>query len=259
MTDISHLFKRASRIVNDNSQAILTATAASGVVVTSYLVARAAFNVGKDVNAGHYEPLMEGKEPEFYDAQALVRTYWPQFIPALVSGTITIAAILGAHRVSTRRNATLLAALSLSERAFDEYRGKVLDQIGKNKEQKVRDAVAQDRVDSNPVSGTQVLITNTGEALFNDLYTDRYFKSSVETVRRVQNDINARIMTEGNASVNDFYEALGLPRLRHGDDIGWNLSNLLNVEFSAVISEDGQPCIAVDFLKQPTPQYWKYS
>jgi len=259
MKDISSLVKGAGKVLKENSPALLTAGAITGVVSTAYLVAKAAYDVGKDVNAGHYEPLLEGGEPEVYDAKALVQTYWTAFIPAAITGAATIALIVGSNRVSTRRNAALLTALSLTERAFDEYKYKVVEQLGKGKEQKVRASIAQDHVDDNPASNAQVIITGNGDVLMYDDFTGRYFNSGVEKIRKVQNDLNARLMIEGCVSVNEFYEAVGLPRLRHGDDIGWNLSNMLNVEFHGVISEDGQPCIAVEFLKQPTQQYWKYS
>lgn len=249
MTDISLLLKKAGRVVSDNSPAILTASAVTGAVVTAYLVGRAAYQHG-------VEDAVEGV-PE--TPRQRFEERWQLYIPATISGAFTVASIIGANRVSTRRNSALLAALSLSERAFDEYRSKVFEQIGKNKEEKVRAAVAQDRVNENPPVDNQVIITGSGDSVFHDAHTGRYFKSNIEKIRKVQNDLNARLMHEGNISLNEFYEAIGIPRLNHGDDFGWGIDNLLNVEFHAVISESGEPCISIEFMKQPSPQYWKYS
>lgn len=249
MKDLSHVLKKAGHILYENSPALLTAGAITGVVTTTYLVAKAAYRQGVEEATGGVAETPRKR----------VEEYWQLYIPAAISGAATVALVVGSNRVSTRRNAALLTALSLTERAFDEYKYKVVEQIGKGKEEKVRAAIAQDHVDANPPNDATVIITGNGDALFHDDYTDRYFKSNIEKIRKVQNDLNAKMMHEGNISLNEFYEAIGLHRLTRGDDVGWNLDSLINVEFHGVISPEGEPCISMTFMKQPTVQYWKYS
>lgn len=263
MQNLSLLLKRAGRVVSDNSPALLTTIAVTGTVATAVVAVRATPAAIERLNLAKYDMMSDEDVADGYSLPLTrwdyVRLTWDLYIPAAGVGIATIIAIVGSNGVSTRRNASLLAAVSLTEKAFVEYKDKVVEQLGKGKDQKVRAAIAQDHVNANPVSGSQVFITGNGDVLMHDDYSGRYFNSSIESVRKIQNDLNAILMHEGNVGLNEFYEAVGLSRLRHGDDLGWNLSNMLQVEFHGVISEDGKPCIAVDFQRQPTAQYWKYS
>lgn len=254
---VTEILKGLRTTITDNSPAILTAVGVTGTVSTAVLTARAAFRVGKDVNAGHYEPLMEGLEPEVYDAKALVKTYWKDFVPPAAVGLATIACILGANHVSTKRASAMAAAYTLTEKAFTEYKDKVVEQFGANKEQKIRDEIAQDRVTNDPVSSKQVIIAGSGDVLCYETLTGRYFQSSVEEIRRAANTINTTILSDMSVSLNEFFGEIGLPPTGFGEEMGWNLDNQLEPQFSAVMAEDGRPCIAIGYRHTPIKNYHK--
>ena len=251
--------KQVEKYAVNNSPAILTGIGTAGTVVTAYLAARAAYRVGLDVNAGHYEPLLEGLPPEKYDTKKLITTYWPEFVPAVAMGTISVAAIIGAHKVGTRRAAAVAAAYSLSEKAFSEYKERVVETIGEKKNQKIRDEVAQKRVDNDPVSSKEVVITDGGEVLCYDSLTGRYFKSSMEAIKKAENDINRKILTGvgSYASLTEFYDALGLTGTAFSEQVGWNADRPLEVHFSTVISEDGRPCLSIEYDELPLRNYFR--
>lgn len=246
-----HLVAKAIKMVADNSPTILTTIGVTGTVVTAYLTGRAAYRVGLDVNAGHYEPLLEGKEPEAYELKEKVQMYWKEFIPPVVVGAATVACVIGANRIGSRRAAAMAAAYSLLEKGFDEYKDKVKEEIGRQKEQRLRDDIAQDRVDANPLSSNQVIITGNGDVLCYDQITGRYFNSNVEAIRKAQNDVNRDVIHNMYASLSDFYEKIGLPATGYSSEVGWNMDDYLDVSFSAVLSEDGRPCIAISYQVNP--------
>jgi hypothetical protein len=247
------VIRRITKLAGDNSPAILTAVGVAGTLITAALTARAAFRVGKDVNAGHYENLMEEREPEVYDAKALVTTYWKEFIPPAVAACTTVTCIILANRIGSRRAAALAAAYVVSEKAFDEYKDKVREKFGKKKEQDVRDEVAQDRVTRTPAS--QQVIFSSGSQLFMDAWTGRYFLCDVETVRKAENDINKDIINYYSVSVSDFYDRIGLPRTDASEVMGWNMDNLLEVAFSTALSEDSRPCVVMTFKTTPIKDF----
>lgn len=251
----AELLKQAEKFTIDNSPALLTGVGVTGAITTAYLAARAAFRVGLDINAGHYEPLMEGREPEVYTTTDLIKTYWKPFIPAAITGSLTVTAIIAANQVGTRRAAAMATAYSLSERAFSEYKDKVVEKIGDNKARAVRDEVAQDRVNSNPPQDSQVIITGGGEVLCYDHFTGRYFKSDMETLRRAENEINRLILDQGYASVSDLYSEIGLPPTSFSEEVGWNTDRMLTLVFSTTLSPDGRPCISIDFDLHPNRKY----
>jgi len=50
-----------------------------------------------------------------------------------------------------------------------EYQEKVIETIGQNKENKIREAIIDDRLSKNPVSKNEILITGAGDVLFYEL------------------------------------------------------------------------------------------
>ena len=151
----------------------------------------------------------------------------------------------------------MAAAYTVSEKAFEEYREKIVEKLGANKERQARDEVAQDRVNANPVGRTEVIVTGGGNVLCYDMYTGRYFQSDMETIKQAQNNLNHHILNNVYASLNDFYDMIGLSRIKTGDEIGWNSDKLMEIYFSTTMSDDQKPCIAIDFSVEPVRNYFR--
>jgi len=249
--------KQVERYAINNSPTILAGVGAAGTVMTAVLTGRAFFRVGQDVNARHYEPLLEGNEPEYLTPTDIAKEYWTEFVPPAVMGLISVTAIISANRIGTRRAAAVAAAYTLSEKAFEEYRDKVVQKIGEKKAKVVRDEIAQDRVTNDPPSSKEVVITGNGEVMCYDTLTGRYFKSSMESVRKAMNDVNKQVLDSGYASLTEFYDRIGLSGTQYSEEVGWTYDNMVDVCFSTVISEDGQPCLAIQYNTAPVRNYYK--
>lgn len=256
---IAELLKTAQKTVVANSPAILTAIGVTGTVSTAVLTARATLEASADLHAMLAE--QSGDFGSMDDISAIpfrerARLTWKHYVPPVVVGSTTIACIIGANHISSKRSAALVTAYSIMERGFSEYKDKVVEQIGVNKEQKVRDSIAQDRVNADPVGSREVIITGTGKVLCYETYTARYFESDMETLRKAQNDINQQIYSEMYASLNDFNRHIGLPYAGIGENIGWNTDKPLDLQFSTVMAEDQRtPCISIGYKELPFPQY----
>ena len=59
------------------------------------------------------------------------------------------------------------------------------------------------------------------------------------------------------ASLNELWALIGLPATGMGEELGFNLDVLVDMQFSAVMSEDGQPCIGVGYAKLPRADFHK--
>lgn len=252
---LSNLAKKAEKLIADNSTVILTAVAVTGTITTAVLAGRASFRAAEILDLENYNRELSDI-PEPMDIREKVDLTWKLYVPAIGTGALTIACIVGANRIGTRRAAAMAAAYSLSEKAFVEYKDKVIEKMGETKEQKVRDAIAQDRVDASPVSSREVIITGGGDVLCYDSITGRYFESNVETLRKAQNDINHQIMSSMYATLHEFYNLIGLPSTLYSSEVGWNNDNLLELEFSTVLSEDGKPCLSVEYRTYPIRGYY---
>lgn len=253
MTKVSSVMRAIGSSLRENSPLILTGFAVAGLVSTTVLAVRAtvkATPIADDILS--VGGTGKTRREEYLE---VLQATWPLYIPAAVTGTVTIACIIGANTISSKRQAALIGAYSITEAAFREYKDKVVEQIGKNQEQKVRDGIAQDRVNNDPMR--EVIITGNGDVLCYDTYTGRYFQCNIETLRKAQNDINLQCIHEMNASQNEFYRKIGLPAVSNGDEVGWNTDNVLDLRFSTVLTEDGKPCLVISYAKNPEPKYYK--
>lgn len=251
------LLKQTERFIADNSPAILTGIGVAGVVATAYLTGQASI---KAMRLLDYEEklLVVNKQPELTPKEK-VAVVWKLYIPPVTTGLLTVTCIIAANRIGNRRAAAIAAAYSLTERAFEEYRNKVIEKIGERKEELVRADIAQDRLNENPPPSREVLMIGAGDVLCLEAFTGRYFTSNVETLRGAQNQINEIVFSDMFASLSDFYDIVGLPQTEFSDEMGWNVDKTLNLHFSAAIAPDGRPCISFSFRVVPIRNYTQLS
>lgn len=188
----------------------------------------------------------------------VVKLAWKCYIPSAVTGTASIACLIGASSVHTKRNAILATAYKLSESALNEYREKVVETIGEKKEKLVRDNVAKDRIKNNPANN-EIIITKKGNTKCLDMTSNRYFMSDIDKIKKAENEINARLLRESYVSLTDFYDEIGLSPSKISDRIGWSSDDgLIELYISAVLDENEEPCIGVDFKRAPKYDFDKF-
>lgn len=250
VNELVRRYSNKSKIfVSENSPSILTAVGVTGTVTTAYLTGSASFKAAERIR------LEEERQQYALDRGDRIKMVAPLYIPAVGVGVVTIAAIILANRLGTKKAAALAAAYGISERAFTEYKEKVIERIGTQKEQAIREEIAQDKLDANPVATKEVIMTGGGEVLCYDSLTGRYFQSTVETIRQAANAVNYDILHHMFASLSSFYEKIGLSPTAYSDDVGWNTDHLLELQFSTGLATDGRPCLVLDFLVGPKQDY----
>jgi hypothetical protein len=184
-----------------------------------------------------------------------VRLVWPLYIPAAGTLCLTVACIITANQIGTRRAAAMASAYAISEKAFVEYRDKVIEKVGEKQERAVRDEIAQDRTNEDPPSKEIVIVS--GDVLCRDEFSGRYFNSNVELLSRAANEINHQVIHDYYASLTDWYNKIGLKNTSFSDDVGWNVDKMMELEFSSTLSEDGRPCLAVGFRVEPIRNFYR--
>lgn len=235
--NVHELILKSKRALRSNQPAILAGIGIAGVVVTGYFAARG----GQEANK-----ILADESPDL-DLKEKALLTWKCYIPAATSGGLTIASIVGSTAVHGRRTAAAVSAYSVTERMFQEYREKVKEELGPHKEQVLRDDIARKRMEDNPPKAGQVLIAGGGEVLCCELHTDRYFTCDMETLKRAQNEINRRVISELYVTMTEFYDLIGLRPTKVSDELGWDSDRLLELEYSAVFAADGRPCLAFNY------------
>ena len=244
--DVTKFINVAKTAVSKHSPEILTGIGIAGMITTTVLAVKATPKALLLIDNAKYdkgEPLTKVE---------VVKTAWRPYIPAIATGIASTACLIGASSVSTRRNAALATAYQLSTTALADYKEKVVETIGEKKEQVVRERVAQKQLDEHPVSKTPVLVTNNGKTMCYDVTSGRYFESDIESIKKVINDLNRRmVLGEMYVSLNDLYIELGLPTINIGDELGWTVDTMIEPDFSSQIAEDGRPCVVLEYLVAP--------
>lgn len=257
---ISDVAKNIEKFAIENSPAILTGVAVTGVITTAVFAGQASFKAARLISEAEQEVIDESDDPvkvrgELENKEKF-ELVWTLYIPAAGAALTTVMAIVAVNQIGSRRTAAVAAAYSVTEKAFSEYREKVTEKLGERKEQNVRDEIAQDRVAANPPSQRQLVMIGETEVLCYDQFSGRYFNSTMENIKQGQNEVNFQIINEGYASLNDFYDAIGIDHLNVGDEFGWSTDKKLDLHISTVLSTDQRPCIAVDFHITPFKDYY---
>lgn len=256
--NLSKVAKNMQHTLGKYSPQILTGIGVAGMITTVVLAVKATPKALE---------LIEDKKEEL-DAGKLtvvdtVKTAWKPYVPAVVTGVLSTVCIIGGNAVGTRRTAALAAAYKISETALHEYKDAVVETIGEEKSKEVKEKVAQNKLDKNPVVEKQIIVTNKGTFLCYDSLSGRYFQSDIETIRKAQNDINDYLFSEDYASLNMFYDFLGLEHTRLGAELGWKIdSGTLQIEFDSTLASDksqgiapGTPCLVLDYNVAPKYEF----
>lgn len=247
--NITNFIKNTQFVLSKHSPEILTGLGIAGMITTTILAVKATPKAVKEIEEFEERILCDHEKIKPMDA---VKMTWKYYIPAAVTGTVSIACLIGASSVNVRRNAALATAYKLSETALTEYRDKVVETIGEKKEQAVREAVAKDKIEKNPVNQQNVIITGKGDMLCYDHLFGRYFKSDIDKLKRIANELNRRMRDEMYISLNEFYYEVGLDSVDAGDDIGWDIDRgYIDIDFSSHLASDGTPCLDVNFSIPP--------
>jgi hypothetical protein len=259
--DLSKIAKGVRCTLSKHSPEILTGLGLAGMVTTVVLAVRATPKALVLIQEAEIkktdEQVKAGAEPDEICSKLTVgetvKATWKCYIPNVTSGLMSTICIIGASSVHSRRNAALATAYSLSETALKEYQEKVVETIGEKKEKTIRDAVAKDRLDRDPVTNREVIITSKGDTLCYDSLSKRYFTSDIDKLRKIENDLNRNMRDDMFISVNDLYYEFGLEPIEQGDYLGWDIDKegYIDMTFSSHVADDGRPCLVVGYMVAP--------
>lgn len=259
---VMDLLGKAEIFTKRNSPVILTGAAIVGVISTAY----SAFKAGPRMNQirKNYQEDLGYCSPNDKEAKRVVvgeaiKESVPVMAPTVIMGGTTIACIIGSHSVSSRRIAALSAAYSISESTVKNLNSKMEEMLGEKKARAVKDAIMKDKLHADTEKDQKVLadgniyVPDNGYVLCKDMHTGRLFYSTAEKIKQAIVKCSFDVQQDMWVSLNDFYDEVGSPQLEHvplGDDLGWNVEDTIRgqlpIYLTAILTEDGKPCLCVD-------------
>lgn len=168
--------------------------------------------------------------------------------PVVVSVGLTGASIIAADRINYRRLVAATTMYDISNEALMMYKKKMKDVVGEEKAEEVKKKVTDEIMAENPVNDRTIIDTGKGDLIYMDVYTGRYFRSSKVAIESAVNDINYQLVGDMFVSLNEFFDRIGLPGVKLGDQFGFDVNKgMLHVDYTYGETPDGNHCILIDY------------
>lgn len=150
--------------------------------------------------------------------------------PAIFVGTASAVSVLGGHRILVGRHVASMAAYSGLFQEFNAYRKRVSETFGEEKERAIYSGATLEYVEDPNHKGEYKLEPKYPEKTSDYLrpwYDDKvpsFTKNALSNqsqLKGIQQHMNHTLQTRGHVFLNDVYDALGIPRVREGQKLGW--------------------------------------
>jgi hypothetical protein len=148
--------------------------------------------------------------------------------PSVVLGGLSIAALTGSHVQLARRNTALAGALTALTKAYDDYRARVQEEIGVERERDLYRGAHDLEITGE--DGRKRVVKNYTENGYSP-YARIFEESNTQWnpnaelnymfVKGVESHMNQRLRVRGHVLLNDVYDALGMERTTAGAVVGW--------------------------------------
>lgn len=150
------------------------------------------------------------------------------YAPAIVVGGLSIAALTNSHVQLTKRNAALMAAYSAVQEAYNNYRERVRNQLGEERELEIYHAIDTDIVKAEKGTKKEIKSADPNKwspyARMFDEYNKNWERDPELNrlfLTAQQNYYNQILRTRGHVFLNEIYDALGFERSKPGAVVGW--------------------------------------
>lgn len=250
------LLKRCIGCIDNNKSTILMGVAMAtsvGALVGAIMVTKEASEKLEDKKQElEDEDITAVKQVTEYGKVVL-----PYYGPIVLAEVVSLGCMIYAHKLDLKKQAALLGAAQLYLNENKEYRNKVIERIGKKDEEKIREEILQDRVDSKPVN--DMMVAGDGKTLCYDPLSNQYFMSSIEDILNAASLQNIKLYgnSEMYVSANEWLWDIGAQKNDvWGDDLGWNVNTGFELgPGKSRIAPDGRPCYCINYTIMPEPNF----
>lgn len=254
----------SSRIFEGIRKEIPLILATTGCVgfVTSTILAVKATPAANDILKQHDAQTLVSRSLYGVDRSDLEHRYEqfkivaPIYAPAIALSLISAACVVASTTIATHRYSALTGLYVASERRLGRLQGAVLEKVSEETYEEIKESMAKTAM----VEALEPPMTSDEEVLYFDTWSGRYFTvPTVETFRGIVNDVNEELVSAGIVTLNEFYYDLDMDRIPMGDEQGWSLEGgMLKIDSVAMLTEKGDPCIAITYQISPRDLYSRY-
>lgn len=234
---VTQAFSKQMLNLKRNSPHIYFVGGVIGVISTTVLACRATLKLSdtleeieKEVDAVQHKTESEPNRKEV----ALVYTkatlqVGRLYAPSVILGAVSIGALATSHIQLSRRNTALMAAYATLQKAYDEYRERVREVVGEEKEldlylgTETKSIVDDDGKKKEIKSIRDPNKLSPYARIFDE--SSQYWEKDPELNRLYvccqQNYFNQLLRARGHVFLNEVYDMLGFDRTPAGAVVGW--------------------------------------
>lgn len=158
------------------------------------------------------------------------------YAPSVAVGVVSIGAIFASNNIMRKRNVALGAAYATVDRAFKDYRNRVVDRFGEEldkelrynlKTKEVKETIEDENGKKKTVKRNIKYMDSPLPSEFAVIYDDGcagWTKDPEDNkffLIQQQRYANERLKRRGYLSLNEVYELLGFPSTKAGQVVGW--------------------------------------
>lgn len=250
--------RKVKRTIDKHSPEILTGFGFIFGGLTIKEVAKMSPVVKEELDILHRKLGESGKE--YTKAQIIweeTKVAVPLYKKAIGEGILASTCFLGSNRASYKRIATYATAAGMYKKDLTEYKEKVQEMLGTTKKEKIEADIAKNAVEKTydkKEIGSEEIISD-GKCLCYDKMSGRYFRSSPELIRKAEAKLNKQLISEMYVSLNDLYFELDLSPIGMGDELGWNIDEIIDIVFNSIVAPDNTPCLVIEYMVGPRFDY----
>lgn len=210
---------------------------------------------------GYAENNREARKDKAYVYLRTVRDLSKLYAPAVLCGTISVAALTSSHNILSKRNTALIAAYGTLEKAFDGYRQRVRAEYGEEREQELYQDVVpceiEDEDTGKKTKGKKSLGGSPYAFLFDEF--NRNYEHTPEYnflfLKMQQQYANQRLQAKGHLFLNEVLETLGFEHTKAGAVTGWVKGEGDNFVDFGIFNRDTEDRL-LDFLSGREKAIW---
>ena len=230
-----------------HSPEILMAAGITGIVVGTVMACRATRKLDNVIDEQHDEKIYvedlysEGEIDHKEYQKNLTKVYAKTGLkiaklygPAVTLQIASIGCILGSHGIMKKRNVALMAAYKAVEQSFNDYRQRVIEEFGEEKDYDLKHGIQHEKVKVDEDGKKVIKTLNKADPNSISQYARFFDAASKEWqgipeydlmfLKSQQNYMNDLLHARGHVFLNEVYDALGLERSRAGAVVGWILT-----------------------------------
>lgn len=234
------------QFITKHQQVILTGSVIVGVILTIPLTVNSTVKAVEIINEEETKLKRELTKKE------IIKVTWNEYIPVVTSVTLTIIGVICLTRNYQKKEAALLSALNLSDKAFREYKRNIRNVLSKKENINLKEKIDERIIGAKDTNKDFVIDTGLGDTLCYDYFSGRLFKSDIEKIRQGINVANKNLNHDGSITLNDLYYEIGLESIHVGDLFEYIIDDgILEENFTSQLTLDGVPCLVVSFYNDP--------